>query len=105
MRHGVGHGPYRARRLDMPCEIFIRHHASRWNTQECLPYLYLEICPTHMQVDVVRVTVAALEQPLRDRSDHAWCFLEMRARPFGHEFRERAPVIFLRQEAEVTNAA
>jgi len=97
--HGIGNRPHRARRADALGNLFIRHHVSRRNTQECLPDLDLEIRPGHMQVDAVRVTVAAREQPLRDRRDRAWCFLETRARPFGCQFRERGSSTVRRHEA------
>ena len=104
VRHGIGHGPHRARRADTPRDIFIRHHASRRNAQQRLPDLDLKVGPAYMQIDAGRFTVDAREQPACQRGGHAWRFLELRPRPFGSEFSERALAIFFRHETQVTNA-
>ena len=88
VRHGIGHGPHRARRMDMLRKFLIRHHASRRNTQQRLPDLDLKIGPAHVQVDAGRMTAGTREQAARERSGHAWCFLKTRTRPFGHQLRE-----------------
>jgi hypothetical protein len=62
VRHGIGHGPHRAWRMNMPRQVFIGHHASRRNTQQRFPHLDLEVRPAHVQIDAGRITVDAREQ-------------------------------------------